>query len=306
MKKKLVYSVMGLAALPIGVNAAEGQSTTFSTEKSQWSGAESAQLEANDLIISSNGTQVQYTIGNLQKGNYIFRGKLSSEIYNVTVEIAGQSQVYTGIDQNVEIAFSLATETQVTLTMTSAAKENAYGAGAEFTLGAPLLKLDYDFEAAKTTLLGIANPVKTKIEARTLRPPTASTKPSTPHRRPIAPLSRPSTSSWWAWLISGFYGAYAAGSAVEEACFFLSGGKFWYTESGTAMKGLRAHFYFSDELQSYAAAARMSIASGGTTGISDANHATTNYNIYHTLGGQSVEKPAKGLYIQNGKKVIIK
>jgi hypothetical protein len=46
----------------------------------------------------------------------------------------------------------------------------------------------------------------------------------------------------------------------------------------------------------------------GTTGIKDQSSKfnAPSDNAYYTLQGQRVEKPGKGLYIKNGKKVVIK
>ena len=44
---------------------------------------------------------------------------------------------------------------------------------------------------------------------------------------------------------------------------------------------------------------------GGTTGISNVN-VNHNDNQWYDLSGRRVENPTKGLYIMNGKKVIIK
>ncbi len=42
-----------------------------------------------------------------------------------------------------------------------------------------------------------------------------------------------------------------------------------------------------------------------TTGIADMNH-TMNDGIYYNMNGMRVERPSKGLYIRNGKKIIVK
>jgi hypothetical protein len=46
----------------------------------------------------------------------------------------------------------------------------------------------------------------------------------------------------------------------------------------------------------------------GTTGIKDQSSKfnAPSDNAYYTLQGQRVEKPGKGLYIKNGKKIVIK
>ena len=43
-----------------------------------------------------------------------------------------------------------------------------------------------------------------------------------------------------------------------------------------------------------------------TTGISDVNRETITNNRYFDLQGRSVAQPTKGLYIVNGKKVVVK
>jgi hypothetical protein len=48
------------------------------------------------------------------------------------------------------------------------------------------------------------------------------------------------------------------------------------------------------------------IGFGDTTGIVNVNRATITNNQYYTLDGRRVENPTKGLYIVNGKKVMIK
>ena len=48
------------------------------------------------------------------------------------------------------------------------------------------------------------------------------------------------------------------------------------------------------------------IGFGDTTGIVNVNRETITNNQYYTLDGRRVENPTKGLYIVNGKKVVIK
>ena len=44
----------------------------------------------------------------------------------------------------------------------------------------------------------------------------------------------------------------------------------------------------------------------GTTGISEAQQRVGEQDVYYNLQGQRVDNPSKGLYIRNGKKVVIK
>jgi hypothetical protein len=45
---------------------------------------------------------------------------------------------------------------------------------------------------------------------------------------------------------------------------------------------------------------------GGTTGIHAIGSDAKKDNNFYTLQGVRVDKPTKGIYIQNGKKIIIK
>ena len=81
----------------------------------------------------------------------------------------------------------------------------------------------------------------------------------------------------------------------------------YYPKSGAFVNACRAYFELSDDSQ-----AREFVMNfdGEATGISDALRLNdkgqmTNDNFYD-LQGRKIEKPTKGLYIHNGKKVIIK
>lgn len=71
MNQKVVYSMMALGAIPVMVNAADVQ-----TIKS-------------DLLASTDGSEVKYSVGKLLPGKYNFTAKLVSKVYDVTVEIGG-------------------------------------------------------------------------------------------------------------------------------------------------------------------------------------------------------------------------
>ena len=55
-----------------------------------------------------------------------------------------------------------------------------------------------------------------------------------------------------------------------------------------------------------ASARALEIVFGETTGINMVNGEEAKVNGFYNLQGQRVAAPAKGLYIVNGKKVIIK
>jgi len=92
-----------------------------------------------------------------------------------------------------------------------------------------------------------------------------------------------------------------------ENCLFLSGGKFWYAKGDKEFKAFRGYFDFYDVITSVEeAGARISISFDGTaTGIED-NMVVKGDGRYYNLRGQHVEHPSKGVYITNGKKVVVK
>lgn len=110
---------------------------------------------------------------------------------------------------------------------------------------------------------------------------------------------------------SAFVGNYVAGTAIEKGCLFLSDNKFWYSVGTTTIKGFRGYFNFDDLLpdfeDNYAAARVMMMFDDDVvTGI-DASLSSKGEHRYYNLGGQRISHPKKkGLYIQEGKKLIVK
>ena len=106
----------------------------------------------------------------------------------------------------------------------------------------------------------------------------------------------------------GFYTV----TGMLENDFFVSENKMWYnsTEGGTQIKGFRASFYFDSEkvdLAFLSAGSRITMEFGdGTTDGIDAVETSVQNDEYYNLNGLRVEKPSKGIYIKNGKKVVVK
>ena len=76
--------------------------------------------------------------------------------------------------------------------------------------------------------------------------------------------------------------------------------------TGAKVKGYRAYF---TGISAPAAGAHISIAiddDGGTTDLGFVKLIDENANDVYTLSGQKVKKGGKGIYIVNGRKVIIK
>ena len=85
---------------------------------------------------------------------------------------------------------------------------------------------------------------------------------------------------------------------------FIASGNELKTPTGGTLKSLRCYF----EYPSGGSNARSFTIDeeGGTTGINAVNGEGFMVNGYYNLNGQRVAKPTKGLYIVNGKKVVIK
>lgn len=107
-----------------------------------------------------------------------------------------------------------------------------------------------------------------------------------------------------------FKGTYAASTDLTDVTFALiQGNTFYYHKAGTASSAAAFRAYFVNEsTDPDAAGARISFNFGDSevTGISEVKTSTADSDAIYTLGGQRVMNAQKGLYIQNGKKVIIK
>ena len=106
------------------------------------------------------------------------------------------------------------------------------------------------------------------------------------------------------------YGTYAV-TTVPEENLFLSGNKFWYSTGQTTIKAFRGYFEFRDVLDAYydETEAPVFITFGGeTTAVNDELRmkSEASSDVYYTLDGRAVKTPQRGVYIKNGKKVIVK
>lgn len=104
-----------------------------------------------------------------------------------------------------------------------------------------------------------------------------------------------------------FYGTLKAGGKVPANCLFLNGGDFWYSTGQSNIKAFRGYFEFVDVLASLETAESnvKLVFRGETTGIKDVTVETANDDMYD-LQGRRIVNPDKGVYIKNGKKVVIK
>ena len=104
-----------------------------------------------------------------------------------------------------------------------------------------------------------------------------------------------------------FIGNYVNGITIPDYGMFLYNDYFYFSTGLTKIKAYRAYFDFAAAGAEYANSneSRMVFVFDEQTGISDTKWNQDDEDIY-SLNGQRVEVPAKGVYVKNGKKVIIK
>lgn len=107
--------------------------------------------------------------------------------------------------------------------------------------------------------------------------------------------------------IGFFYGTLKAGGKVPANCLFLNGGDFWYSTGQSNIKAFRGYFEFVKVLASLETATSKvkMVFRGETTGIKDVTVEKANDDMYD-LQGRRIVNPDKGVYIKNGKKVVVK
>ncbi len=96
---------------------------------------------------------------------------------------------------------------------------------------------------------------------------------------------------------------------VPEENLFLSGGDFWYSTGTTTTKAFRGYFEFRDVLDAYYDQSNARITMTFTdeaSGVQLVEISGKQDDSTYDLQGRRVVKPAGGLYIKGGKKVIVK
>lgn len=103
-----------------------------------------------------------------------------------------------------------------------------------------------------------------------------------------------------------FVGTYDASMVIATGDYFIGNGAVYKSTGSTTIAGFRAYIKATT---AGARIANFNIGDGETTGIGASLNdkgQMTNDNVVYNLNGQRVQKAQKGLYIQNGKKVIVK
>ncbi len=100
---------------------------------------------------------------------------------------------------------------------------------------------------------------------------------------------------------------------VPEGSLYISDNHFKYSGGNATIKGMRAYFTFTKTLDGYTSDVSASrsiifnIDGESTTGLFNVEEGTIEKdNKYYNLKGQRVASPTKGVYVVEGKKVMIK
>ena len=102
-------------------------------------------------------------------------------------------------------------------------------------------------------------------------------------------------------------GTYTETDLEDAEAYFVAGNKFYHKAAGVALTAKPFRAYIT---QTASGGARMAVnfnlEGDEVAGISTVNSEAPNYNRYYDMQGRRVAQPTKGLYIVNGKKVLVK
>ena len=103
-----------------------------------------------------------------------------------------------------------------------------------------------------------------------------------------------------------FIGTYLANTEVPANGLFIYNDKFYYSNGSTKMKAFRGYFRL-DHVINVNNGARIGLSiDDEATGINMVHGSGVKADSYYDLQGRKIENPKKGLYINNGKKVVVK
>ena len=91
----------------------------------------------------------------------------------------------------------------------------------------------------------------------------------------------------------------------KNKLFIFDGNKVTYSNVDSTIKGFRGYIQLKGSAAAEARSYSLNI-DGETTGIGTIDNGELTIGNYYNLKGQRVINPAKGIYVKNGKKVIIK
>lgn len=115
-------------------------------------------------------------------------------------------------------------------------------------------------------------------------------------------------------VMGSFCGTLRAGTKVPKGALFISDNLFWYSVGNTSIKAFRAYFDLVDKLgfteSGDASKVRLMIGGDVTTGINSAGslRADSQPTVVFDLQGRRIDGVVsqKGIYVKDGKKLIVK
>ena len=103
-----------------------------------------------------------------------------------------------------------------------------------------------------------------------------------------------------------FYGTLKSGTVLPANSVFLNGGNFWYSAGKSKIKAFRGYFDFVHILDEATISSQMTLTfKNGTTGVETVVSYSED-DKWYDLQGREVKKPVRGVYIQKGKKIMVK
>lgn len=122
-----------------------------------------------------------------------------------------------------------------------------------------------------------------------------------PEDEPVVATVKRTRKQW-----SEMIGTYVADTEIPSKTLFLNSNKFYYSTGATKMKAFRAYFDFFDVLTDVDNSYEVKMfVDGAETKVEGLGVKDAAGNVYD-LSGRKVSKAQRGVYIVNGKKVLVK
>ena len=225
----------------------------------------------------------------------IYESKVISEAVNNTISSKENNVV-------VELTRSFVKDTWNTVclpfTLTSAQATQLFGSGYKLAQFTGVSGTTMQFTTTDSFVAGVpylVKPTKTVSNASPVVLVDVSITAKTPQTVTYGGYS----------FVGNFTQKTFSGDECSTSRFVAAGNELMKPENGSTLKSLRCYFTVPAGLTM--ARSFTVDEEGNTTGVADINRETiTNNGDFFNLAGQRVAKPTKGLYIVDGKKVVIK
>lgn len=159
MDQKVLYSVMGLAAMPMVQTVAQNQN---------WTGTTMTVAQATAVSDASTAEPTSFNIGKLAPGYYNLACQVTSKVYDVTVKVTGAKETPPQVcdnpsttPQDVNVAFQVEDDTKDIVISFESSDPGESGSAFSFT--APTVSLSFTFSTIKTTLANNAQALANTI-----------------------------------------------------------------------------------------------------------------------------------------------